>query len=232
MEYNIKEGDIVDVTISSIKDFGAFADFGEGSGLIYFNQIVPKVEYGNISSVLSVGQKAKCKVVQLKPDGKVALTMNISATNQKKQSRKQIIETVKEDIKEMDSDDTSIRSIWKNLTDIQHYMLMYMQGNIPLRKGSAKIDSKSNTLIAEIDTSLHFQKFKKEVRRVFDSDVYKHPILPNYWYFESDVDLYSLSDRINFSETSGHMYVVMGGGVWRVTRQQARRPLGAASLLG
>lgn len=210
MEYNIKEGDIVDVTISSIKDFGAFADFGEGSGLIYFNQIVPKVEYGNISSVLSVGQKAKCKVVQLKPDGKVALTMNISATNQKKQSRKQIIETVKEDIKEMDSDDTSIRSIWKNLTDIQHYMLMYMQGNIPLRKGSAKIDSKSNTLIAEIDTSLHFQKFKKEVRRVFDSDVYKHPILPNYWYFESDVDLYSLSDRINFSETSGHMYVVMG----------------------
>ncbi len=210
MGYSIKEGDIVEAIITSIKDFGAFADFGEGSGLIYFTQIVPKTEHGNVSSVLSLGQRIKCKVDQIKSDGKISLSMRISATVEKKQSRKQIIENVKEDIKEMDSDDTSIRSIWKNLTDIQYYMLMYMQGNIPLKKGSAKIDTKNNSLIAEIDTSLHFENFKKEVRRIFDADVHKHPSLSNYWYFETDVELHSQQERAYFSEACGHMYVIMG----------------------
>lgn len=210
MENIIKVGTIVDATITSIKDFGAFADFGEGSGLIYFTQIVPKVEHGNISNVLSVGQQVKCKIEQIKTDGKISLTMKLSVAKEKKPSRKEIIESVKEDIKVMDADDTSIRAIWKNLTDIQHYMLMYMQGNIPLRKGSACIDQNTGTLIAEIDTSLHFENFKKEVRRVFDADVNRHFRLTNYWCFESDVELHSPLERSHFAETSGHMYVIMG----------------------
>ena len=210
MENIIKVGTIVDATITSIKDFGAFADFGEGSGLIYFTQIVPKVEHGNISNVLSVGQQVKCKIEQIKTDGKISLTMKLSVAKGKKPSRKEIIESVKEDIKVMDADDTSIRAIWKNLTDIQHYMLMYMQGNIPLRKGSAFIDQNTGTLIAEIDMSLHFENFKKEVRRVFDADVNRHFLLTNYWCFESDVELHSPLERSHFAETSGHMYVIMG----------------------
>lgn len=204
-----KKGDIVEATITSIKDFGAFADYGKGSGLIYYTQIVPEVEYGNISNVLSINQQVKCKVIEIKPDGKISLTMKLSASKEKKPSRYQIIENVKEDIKDMSSNDTTIRAIWKALTEIQHYMLKYMQGNIPLKKGSTKIDSAGNKLTAEIDTSVHFDSFKKEVRRIFDADVIKHEYLKNYWYFNSDVELHSQSERTSFAESSGHMYVVV-----------------------
>ena len=37
-----KIGDVVKAEIVSIKDFGAFAEFDGGSGLIYFTQIVPR----------------------------------------------------------------------------------------------------------------------------------------------------------------------------------------------
>ena len=159
---NISVGDIVEATITSIKDFGAFADFGEGSGLIYYTQIVPKVEHGNISSVLSIGEQVKCKVEQIKPDGKISLTMKLSASIEKKPTRSQIIENVKEDIKDMSSNDTSIRAIWKALTEIQHYMLKYMQGIIPFKKGSVRFDRAGNKLTAEIDTSVHFDTLKKK----------------------------------------------------------------------
>lgn len=206
---NISVGDIVEATITSIKDFGAFADFGEGSGLIYYTQIVPKVEHGNISSVLSIGEQVKCKVEQIKPDGKISLTMKLSASIEKKPTRSQIIENVKEDIKDMSSNDTSIRAIWKALTEIQHYMLKYMQGIIPFKKGSVRFDRAGNKLTAEIDTSVHFDTFKKEVRRIFDANVIKHESLKDYWYFDTDVELHTQYERDSFTESSGHMYVVV-----------------------
>lgn len=209
MVNNISVGDIVEATITSITDFGAFVDFDKGTGLIYFTQIVPKVEHGNISSVLSIGEQIKCKVEQIKPDGKISLTMKLSASKERKSSRRQIIENVKEDIKDMSSKDTTIRAIWKALTEIQHYMLKYMQGNIPFKKGSVKFDKTGSNLTAEIDTSVHFDSFKKEVRRVFDTDVIKHEYLKDYWYFDSDVELHSQSERTSFAESSGHMYVVV-----------------------
>ena len=205
----LKKGDIVEATITSIKDFGAFADYGNGSGLIYYTQIVPKAEHGRISNILSINQQVKCRVIDIKPDGKVSLTMKLSASIEKKPSRSQIIENVKEDIKDMSSKDTTIRAIWKALTEIQHYMLKYLQGNIPFKKGSVKFDRTGSKLTAEIDTSVHFDSFKKEVRRIFDADVIKHEYLKDYWFFDSDVDLHSQSERTSFAESSGHMYVVV-----------------------
>ena len=202
----LKKGDILDATITGIADFGAFTDYG----LIYYSNISPHVEHGQVGSVLAVGQTVKCQVEKIKPDGKVSLTMKFTSEQGRKPNRKQVIEEVREDIKEMSSDDTSIRAIWKNLTDIQHYMLMYMQGNIPLKRGSVSLDVNANKLTAEIDTSIHFENFKKEVRRVFDADVIKHGFLKNYWFFETDVELYSQTERANFSESCGHMYVDMG----------------------
>lgn len=80
----LKKGDIVEATITSIKDFGAFADYGNGSGLIYYTQIVPKAEHGRISNILSISQQVKCRVIDIKPDGKVSLTMKLSASIEKK----------------------------------------------------------------------------------------------------------------------------------------------------
>ena len=205
----MKVGDIVDACITNIKDFGAFADFDGRTGLIYYTKVFPHVEHGAVGTVLQIGQCVKCKIEQIKPDGKISLTMKISSGKKNGISRDRILKEVREDINEMSSDDTSIRSIWKALTDIQHYMLKYMQGNIPLKKGSIKMGKGDNKLTAEIDTSIHFDNFKNEVRRVFDADVDKHEVLEGYWYFETDVQLHSQRERDNFSESCGHMYVVM-----------------------
>lgn len=207
----MKVGDKISVKITSIKDFGAFAEFGMWeSGLIYFSEVVPRVEHGNVGSVLSVGQTVDCLIKEIKADGKISLTMKTQTLRPKsRRKREEIIQEVRKDISEMSENDTSIRAIWKALTDIQHYMLKYMQGAIPLKQGSIKLDNKGDKLIAEVDTTIHFDKFKSEVLRVFSADLIEHPELPGYWYFETDVELYSLQDRKSFAENSGHMYVVM-----------------------
>ena len=211
----LKEGDIVDATITQIADFGVFTEYG----MIFYRHIRPRAEYGKIGSVLSIGQTVKCQVLEIKSDGKVSLTMKITekregtgtinargGSNEGSTHRLKVDDDVREDIKEA-SEDTSIREIWKSLTDIQHYMLMYMQGNIPLKAGSVKINKNDNKLTAEIDTSIHFDNFKSEVKRVFDADVEKHEYLNGYWYFEADGELYSHTVRSSFSESCGHMYV-------------------------
>lgn len=173
MGYNIKEGDVVEAIITSIKDFGAFADFGESSGLIYFTQIVPKVEHGKIDTILSVGQTVKCSISEIKPNGKIGLTMKLK----KSQIRKVKLEEVEEDVKKMNSEDTSIRAIWKVLTEIQHYMLKYMQIPIPLKNGTLKFNESKDKLYADIDTGIHFDNYCAEVRRVFSADVKRHALL-------------------------------------------------------
>lgn len=80
----MKVGDVVKATIVNIKDFGAFADFDGGSGLIYFTQIVPRVEHGAIEDVLSIGDTVDCAISEIKPDGKISLTMKIK----RKEARK------------------------------------------------------------------------------------------------------------------------------------------------
>ena len=55
-EIELEVSQIVRAHVTSIKDFGAFVDFDGGSGLIYYRNIVPRVEHGAIRTVLSEGQ--------------------------------------------------------------------------------------------------------------------------------------------------------------------------------
>lgn len=201
----MKVGDVIKATIVNIKDFGAFADFNGGSGLIYYTQIVPRVEHGAIEDVLSIGDTVDCAISEIKPDGKISLTMKIK----RKEARKAKIEEVKQDIQNMSEEDTNIRSIWMALTDIQHFMLKYMQMPIPIKHGSTKIDSKGEKLTAEIDQEVHFNAFQNEVRRVFSADVFKHENLSDFWYFETDAELYNPEVRQLFSDECSNMYVRM-----------------------
>ena len=150
MEYTI--GDIIEkAKVINIKDFGAFVEISPSqNGLIYFTQIVPKVEYGDVASVLSLGDEIRCAVSEIKPDGKISLTMKI----RKRIERKHQIKQVKKDIANLSDENTSLRSIWMVLTNIQHYMLKYMQLAIPLKKGSACLNPKGNKLIAQIDSQI------------------------------------------------------------------------------
>lgn len=201
MTYTI--GDIIEeAKVVNIKDFGVFVEFGSfQNGLIHFSQVVPRVEYGAIGSVLSVGDKVRCVVSDIKPDGKISLTMKI----RKRIERKYQIEQVKKDIANMSDEDTSLRSIWMVLTNIQHYMLKYMQLAIPLKKGSAHLNPKGNKLTAQIDSQIHFDNFKSEVRRQFSANVIRHRMLPGCWYFETDVDL--CSNMQQFVDSCSNMYV-------------------------
>lgn len=201
----MKTGDAVKAEIVNIKDFGAFAEFDGGSGLIYFTQIVPRVEYGAIGEVLHVGDTVNCIISEIKSDGKISLTMKLK----RKEVRKAKIEEVKQDIQNMSEEDTNIRSIWMALTEIQHFMLKYMQMPIPIKHGSTKIDSKGEKLTAEIDQEVHFNAFQNEVRRVFSADVFKHETLSGFWYFETDAELYNPEVRQLFADECSNMYVRM-----------------------
>ena len=64
----MKTGDAVKAEIVNVKDFGAFAEFDGGSGLIYFTQIVPRVEYGAIGEVLHVGDTVNCVISEIKSE--------------------------------------------------------------------------------------------------------------------------------------------------------------------
>ena len=201
----MKTGDAVKAEIVNVKDFGAFAEFDGGSGLIYYTQIVPRVEYGAIGEVLHVGDTVNCVISEIKSDGKISLTMKLK----RKEVRKAKIEEVKQDIQNMSEEDTNIRSIWMALTDIQHFMLKYMQMPIPIKHGSMKIDSKGEKLTAEIDQEVHFNAFQNEVRRVFSADVFKHETLSGFWYFETDAELYNPEVRQLFADECSNMYVRM-----------------------
>lgn len=193
---------IEEAKVVNIREFGVFVEIDSSlTGLIHFSQIIPKVGYGNISTVLSVGDRIRCAVSEVKPDGKVNLTMKI----RKRIERKHQIEQVKKDIANMSNEDTSLRSIWMVLTNIQHYMLKYMQLAIPLKKGSASLNPKGNKLTALIDSQIHFDNFKSEIRRLFSADVVSHSLLPGFCYFETDVDL--CSNMQQFVDSCSNMYV-------------------------
>lgn len=193
---------IEEAKVVNIREFGVFVEIDSSlTGLIHFSQIIPKVGYGNISTVLSVGDRIRCAVSEVKPDGKVNLTMKI----RKRIERKHQIEQVKKDIANMSNEDTSLRSIWMVLTNIQHYMLKYMQLAIPLKKGSASLNPEGNKLTALIDSQIHFDNFKSEVRRLFSADVVSHSLLPGFCYFETDVDL--CSNMQQFVDSCSNMYV-------------------------
>lgn len=200
MAYTV--GQIIEAKIINIKDFGAFVEIGPfQNGLIHFSQVVPQIGYGNVGDVLSIGDKVRCAVSEIKPDGKVSLTMRI----RKRIDRKHQVEQVKKDIANMSDEDTNLRSIWMVLTNIQHYMLKYMQLAIPLKKGSASLNPKGNKLTAQIDSQIHFDNFKNEVRRLFSTDVVRHRILSGFWYFETDLDL--CSNIQQFVDSCSNMYV-------------------------
>lgn len=78
-------GDLVEVTVTKIVDFGAFASFSEGSALIHFSKIQPRVGKGEVGNVLSVGQVLKCQICEIKPDGKISLSMKFGRKNIRKQ---------------------------------------------------------------------------------------------------------------------------------------------------
>ena len=75
MVSNLAVGFVTEGTVESIKDYGAFVGIGNGiDGLLHISQIPSEKRLKHPKEVLSVGDKVKVKVTQVK-DGKISLSM-------------------------------------------------------------------------------------------------------------------------------------------------------------
>lgn len=88
-----KVGDIVDVKIMFITSFGAFAQLIEGvDGLIHISQIDNK-RIDKVSSILSVGQQVKAKLLEFDPDTKrVSLSIRALIEDEEEKEQSEIVE--------------------------------------------------------------------------------------------------------------------------------------------
>lgn len=195
---NFEIGDIVKARISNILDFGAFAEFDGFSGLIYYTEI-PKARHGNITSVLSVGDVVDAKIIDKKSSNKYNLSII-------KAQKEQKLSAVKEDIVALNKEEMSIREIWKVFTEVNKYMLQFLKLPISLEPSSAKFEQSKQRLTIEVNTESKFQLFSQRVRALFGAEIVEYE--KGKWYFISDVDSISESDRVQFEEECAFFYIV------------------------
>ncbi|MBN6185578.1 S1 RNA-binding domain-containing protein [Aneurinibacillus sp. BA2021] len=83
---NIAVGNILEGTVVGVQSFGAFVNIGENKqGLVHISQIASSyVE--DINQFVKVGDKVQVKVLEIKSDGKISLTMRIH--EEKKEDRR------------------------------------------------------------------------------------------------------------------------------------------------
>src|SRR5207249_2415247 len=62
----VQVGAVLEGTVTSIRDFGAFVDLGGVDGLIHISEL-GHARAGHPSEVLSIGQKVEVKVVKVEP---------------------------------------------------------------------------------------------------------------------------------------------------------------------
>jgi small subunit ribosomal protein S1 len=65
----VREGAVVDGTVRSITEYGAFVDLGGVDGLLHISDIA-WTRVAKVEDVLSVGQQLEVKVLKIDPDGK------------------------------------------------------------------------------------------------------------------------------------------------------------------
>lgn len=70
----VKIGDIVEVEVFKIADFGAFVKFAQKKGLIHISQVSDDY-VKDINQHLKVGDKVEAKIIKISPDGKIDLTL-------------------------------------------------------------------------------------------------------------------------------------------------------------
>ncbi|RXT08108.1 S1 RNA-binding domain-containing protein [Ammoniphilus sp. CFH 90114] len=74
----IEVGNIIEGTVVGVQSFGAFVKIGDNKqGLVHISQISSSYVQ-DINQVLKVDDKVQVKVTEIKPDGKISLTMRIN----------------------------------------------------------------------------------------------------------------------------------------------------------
>ena len=79
MEDGPKIGDVVEVEVVKITDFGAFVKFAEKRGLIHISQVADTY-VKDINQHLKVGNKVKARIINIGTDGKIDLSLKKDKT--------------------------------------------------------------------------------------------------------------------------------------------------------
>lgn len=106
----VKVGAVVEGTVDSLKDYGAFVNLDGGlSGLIHVSQIsTQRIKHPGV--VLKEGQKVTVKIIGLK-DGKISLSMKALEENSSRQE-----ESVRFDYKETGAATTGLGDLLKGIS--------------------------------------------------------------------------------------------------------------------
>lgn len=191
-----KVNDIVKCLLSSVADFGAFVDMvNGGQGLIHYTQI-PGATKGNISAALD-GDEFEAMVIEVKPGDKYSLSITKAIEQRTK-------EQVRQELSELGGEEKTIREIWKIFTDINKFLLQYMQQPILLDPKSCRIDNATNKLTVEVNTESKFEMFEKSFQSRFSTILYQ--VSPNEWCFYKNIDELSEKTLEDFQSECESLY--------------------------
>lgn len=99
MEYRVKTGDIIDVTITGIQPYGAFASLPDhSSGLIHISEISDKF-VRNVESFVHVGEIIRVKVIDIDEKSHQA-KLSLKAIHSAKRKYKRAYKNQREKIQE------------------------------------------------------------------------------------------------------------------------------------
>ncbi|WP_050635273.1 CvfD/Ygs/GSP13 family RNA-binding post-transcriptional regulator [Candidatus Stoquefichus sp. SB1] len=99
MEYRVKTGDIIDVTITGIQPYGAFASLPDhSSGLIHISEISDKF-VRSVESFVHVGEVIRVKVIDIDEKSHQA-KLSLKAVHSAKRKYKRAYKNQREKIQE------------------------------------------------------------------------------------------------------------------------------------
>ncbi|WP_317318220.1 CvfD/Ygs/GSP13 family RNA-binding post-transcriptional regulator [Longibaculum muris] len=99
MEYRVKTGDIIDVTITGIQPYGAFASLPDHtSGLIHISEISDKF-VRSVESFVHVGEVIRVKVIDIDEESHQA-KLSLKAVHSAKRKYKRAYKNQREKIQE------------------------------------------------------------------------------------------------------------------------------------
>ena len=99
MEYRVKTGDIIDVTITGIQPYGAFASLPDHtSGLIHISEISDKF-VRSVESFVHVGEVIRVKVIDIDEESHQA-KLSLKAVHTAKRKYKRAYKNQREKIQE------------------------------------------------------------------------------------------------------------------------------------
>jgi len=83
---DLSEGEIVNGTITQIKDFGAFVDLGHRKeGLIHISELAP-YHVNKVEDIVHPGDELKVKIKKIEPNGKISLSLKDVTSPQDKKA--------------------------------------------------------------------------------------------------------------------------------------------------